>query len=350
MALIAHLDLDAFFATVETLEHGFDPEKPLVVGGNPRGRGVVATANYAARKYGIRSGMSAAEALRRCPQATFIRPSKGLYGDYSRRVWAIVAEFVPQVERLGPDEGYLELGTDDLEQAVELAHWIKASVYTETKLTASIGIATNKTVSKVASDRNKPSGITPVPAGEEAVFLAPLAVRLLPGVGPKAEERLDELGITTIGELAGLTDAELEEAAPGKWGVLVRDRARGIDERPVSQPAPAKQVSREETFPVDVADRDVLRAELQRMADEIGELLESRGVGARTVTLKLRYPDFTTQTRARTLPVPTDEPRVLYETACFLLERAIGGPRCEPIRLVGISASGFARHSQLSLL
>src|SRR5215831_6344676 len=201
MPILAHLDLDAFFAAVEELEDPSLREKPLIVGGDPHGRGVVATANYAARKFGIHSAMSSAEALRRCPHAVFLRPRHALYRQYSRAVWDTVSQIVPRVERTGMDEGYLDLGTvaRDFVAARKIANAVQTSVRGTTKLGCSLGVGTSKVVCKIASDRRKPGGITIVPPGTEARFLAPLAVRLLPGVGPRAEARLAAAGITTVG-------------------------------------------------------------------------------------------------------------------------------------------------------
>src|SRR2546421_3716971 len=190
--IVAHLDLDAFFAAVEELENPELRTKPLVVGGDPHGRGVVATANYEARKFGIHSAMSCAEALRRCPHAVFVRPRHSLYRDYSRAVWESVRAIVPTVERTGLDEGYLDLGeiAADFLRARELAEAVQTAVRGTTSLTCSLGVAASKVVAKVASDRRKPGGITVVRPGREAAFLGPLAVRKLPGVGPRSAERL----------------------------------------------------------------------------------------------------------------------------------------------------------------
>ena len=192
MPIFAHLDLDAFFAAVEELEDPTLRTKPLVVGGNPQGRGVVATANYVARRFGIRSAMSSAEALRRCPQVIFLRPRHALYRQYSQAVWACVEEVVPRVERTGIDEGYLDLGSvlDSFAEARRLAGAVQVAVRGSTSLSCSLGVSTSKVVCKIASDRRKPGGITVVPPGREAAFLAPLATRILPGVGPRAANLL----------------------------------------------------------------------------------------------------------------------------------------------------------------
>src|SRR5207247_4087004 len=201
LVIVAHFDLDAFFAAVEELEDPRLRTSPLVVGGDPHGRGVVATANYEARRFGIHSAMSAAEALRRCPHAVFLRPRHQLYRAYSRTVWDTVRGVVPTAERTGIDEGYLDLGelARDFLEARVLGEAVQASVRAATSLTCSLGVATSKVVAKVASDRRKPGGLTVVPPGREASFLAPFPVRLLPGVGPRAEERLRDAGVETIG-------------------------------------------------------------------------------------------------------------------------------------------------------
>src|SRR3954467_10871015 len=231
--IVAHLDLDAFFAAVEELE---DPELrrvPLVVGGDPNGRGVVATANYVARGFGIRSAMAAAEALRRCPHAVFLRPRHGLYRDYSREVWATIREIVPTVEQAGIDEGYLDLGevAPAFDDARALAETVQAVVRARTRLSCSLGVATSKVVAKVASDRHKPAGLTVVRPGREAAFLAPLPLRVLPGIGPRADEKLRAAGIETIGDLATL--GEDDPLLRGKVGSMLHERARGIDPRPL---------------------------------------------------------------------------------------------------------------------
>src|SRR5881398_4167742 len=204
--IVAHLDLDAFFAAVEELENPELRTKALVVGGDPRGRGVVATANYVARRFGIHSAMSAAEAIRRCPHAVFVRPRHTLYREYSRHVWSTVRGVVPTVEQTGIDEGYLDVGevARDFLEARVVAEAVQTAVRAATSLTCSLGVAPCKVVAKVASDARKPGGLVVVPPGREAAFLAPLPVRRLPGVGPKAEERLRGAGVTTVGELAAL--------------------------------------------------------------------------------------------------------------------------------------------------
>src|SRR5437868_14303479 len=213
--IVAHLDLDAFFAAVEELENPELRTKPLVVGGDPHGRGVVATANYEARKFGIHSAMSCAEALRRGALAGSVRPRPTLYREYSQTVWTAVREVIPTVERTGLDEGYLDVGevAADFGRARVVAEAVQGAVRGATSLSCSLGVASSKVVAKIASDRRKPGGLTVVPAGRAAEFLAPFDVRRLPGVGPRAEERLSRSGVETIGALAALPDGEIGRAS-----------------------------------------------------------------------------------------------------------------------------------------
>jgi DNA polymerase-4 len=348
--ILAHLDLDAFFAAVEELEDPSLRTRPLVVGGDPRGRGVVATANYAARRFGIRSAMSSAEALRRCPDVVFLRPRHALYRQYSQAVWSCVEEVVPRVERTGMDEGYLDLGTvlDSFAGARRLAEAVQVAVRGATSLTCSLGVSTSKVVCKIASDRRKPGGITVVPPGRERRFLAPLPTRVLPGVGPRAEERLAAAGISTIGGIAALSDEELCAVLPGQVGRLLRDRARGIDPRDLELDVERISISTEETFERDLSDRAVLHAELRRMADAVASYLHRDGLSARTVTTKLRYTDFSIRSRSTTLPTPIDEAERIAGLACALLDRGLRD-RPGALRLVGVGVSGLTAVRQLTL-
>jgi len=349
--IIAHLDLDAFFAAVEELEDPTLKTKPLIVGGDPHGRGVVATANYVARQFGIHSAMSCAEALRRCPHAVFIRPRKGVYSTYSRAVWDTVRQVVPTVEKTGIDEGYLDLGevAPTFGEARGVAEAVQTAVRGATNLTCSLGVSTCKVVSKIASDQRKPGGLVVVRPGREAEFLAPFDVRRLPGVGPRAEARLRAAGIDTIGGLAGLTDDGLRTLVPGKVGRLLHDRARGIDPRGLETDTQRVSISQEETFARDIGDVQQLRTELRPMADSLARYLHDSGETARTVTTKVRYPDFAIRSRSTSLPVGTDDADRIWELACGLLDRALAD-RPGPLRLVGIGVSGFEPYRQLELV
>jgi DNA polymerase-4 len=349
--IVAHLDLDAFFAAVEQLEDPSLRRKPLIVGGDPHGRGVVATANYVARRFGIHSAMSCSEALRRCPQAVFVRPRHSLYRQYSQAVWTAVQEVVPTVERTGLDEGYLDLGevsAADFLDARRLAEAVQSAVLGGTSLTCSLGVATCKVVAKVASDRRKPGGLTVVRPGREAVFLAPFDVRLLPGVGPRAEDRLRAAGVTTIGALAALDDGALRRLLPGKVGTMLRDRARGIDPRGLETQVERISISTEETFDVDIGDTEQLHAELRRMALRLGEHLARTGEAARTITTKVRYPDFSIRSRSSTVAAGLDDGMAIGDIACTLLDRALAD-RPGPLRLVGVGVSNIEPFRQLAL-
>ncbi len=348
--IVAHLDLDAFFAAVEELENPDLRRVPLVVGGDPHGRGVVATANYVARRFGVVSAMSCAEALRRCPQAVFVHPRGSLYREYSREVWSIVREIVPTVEQAGIDEGYLDLGqlAPAFDDARALAEAVRAVVKARTRLSCSLGVATSKVVAKVASDRRKPGGLTVVRPGREAAFLAPFPLRVLPGIGPRAAARLTEAGAETIGAVAQLGDAELARLLPGKVGRVIRERAKGIDPRALEVSTERISISSEETFERDVGDVERLHDELRRMAVGLARHLTEREQTARTVVTKLRYPDFAIRTRSTSLGAGTDDAERIGALACSLLDRALRD-RPGPLRLVGVGVSGLTDHAQLEL-
>ena len=349
--IVAHLDLDAFFAAVEELEQPELRTKALIVGGDPHGRGVVMTANYEARKFGIHSAMSSAEAVRRCPHALFVPPRHSVYRDYSQAVWSTVRGVVPTVERTGLDEGYLDVGevATDFLQARKVAEAVQTSVRASTSLTCALGVSTSKVVAKIASDCRKPGGLTVVPAGAEAAFLAPFAVRRLPGIGPRAEQRLIAAGVDTIGALAVLEDAELKRLLPGSVGRVLRDRARGIDPRTLELSSERISISVENTFERDLTDRAQLYDELRRMAERVAEHLARNGQTARTVTTKLRYSDFSIRSRSTSLRVGIDDGVRIGELACGLLDRALTD-RPGALRLVGVGVSGLASHRQLALV
>src|SRR5712691_2015745 len=319
--IVAHLDLDAFFAAVEELEDPTLKAKPLVVGGDPHGRGVVATANYEARKFGIHSAMSCAEALRRCPHVVFISPRHSVYREYSQSVWTTVRGVVPTVERTGIDEGYLDVGevAEDFLRARTIAEAVQTSVRAATNLTCSLGVSTSKVVAKIASDLRKPGGLTVVPPGTEARFLAGFDVRRLPGVGPKAEARLRAASVETIGALAELGDGELRRLLPGAVGNLLRDRARGIDHRELELSTERISISVENTFERDLTDRAQLHEELRGMAERVAGHLRDSGRTARTVTTKLRYTDFSIRSRSTSLRIGIDDASEIGELACGLL-------------------------------
>jgi DNA polymerase IV len=258
---------------------------------------------------------------------------------------------VPTVERTGLDEGYLDLGelTSDFGAARRLAEAVQTAVRGATSLTCALGVSTCKVVSKIASDQRKPGGLVVVRPGKEAEFLAPFDVRRLPGVGPRAEARLRDAGIETIGALAALSDERLRALVPGKVGHLLRDRARGVDPRALETQTQRVSISQEETFARDIADVEQLRAELRPMADDLAEYLRRSGETARTITTKVRYPDFAIRSRSTTLPVGTDDADRIWELACALLDRALAD-RPGALRLVGVGLSGLEAHRQLSFV
>ena len=333
---IVHLDLDAFYAAVEVLENPALAGKPLLVGGRPEERGVVATASYPARAFGVRSAMPMSHALRLCPEAIVLPPRHRLYREYSRRVMAILHQTSPLVERMSIDEAYLDL-TDQVtvwDEGIELARHLQGRVREEIGLSASLGVATNKLVAKVASDRDKPGGLTVVRPGKEAAFLAPLPVRVLWGVGPVTAGKLDEMGVTLVGQLAQLLEEELR-ARFGRRGPEMARQARGIDGRPVVTEHEAKSVSQERTFTHDLADAEALKRQLWRLSRGVASRLKRAELAAGTVAIKLRYTDFTTLTRQMTLMVPTDNEREIYRAALALLKRA--WQRGRPVRLLGVA-------------
>jgi DNA polymerase IV len=349
--VIAHLDLDAFFAAVEQLDRPELRGKPIVVGGDPRGRGVVSTASYEARRFGIRSAMSAAEAYRRCPQAIFVKPDMARYRERSRTVWAVVGSLVERFEQVGIDEGYLDLHglVRSSSDARALLGALQAGVRDATGLSCSLGCGTGKTVAKIASDHRKPGGIVVVPPGREAAFLAPLPLRALPGVGPRGEQRLLAAGIASIGDLARQNDAALAALGMGKVGRDLRERARGVDPRPVVvEASDPVTIGEETTFEHDLLDALAMAAELVPIAENVFARVERHGFAARTVTTKLRYDDFAIVTRSRTLAAPVGTAEALSALAVELLERALND-RHAPVRLLGVYVGKLAREAQLEL-
>lgn len=347
---IVHLDLDAFFASVEVLENPNLAGKPVVVGGRPEERGVVAAASYPARAFGVHSAMPMARALALCPQLVILPVRHSLYHRYSERVMAILHEASPLVEQMSIDEAYLDLTgqVPAWEETVEAARRLQARVRDEVGLSASLGVAANKVVAKVASGHDKPGGLTVVRPGEEAAFLAPLPVQTLPGVGPATAQKLAELGVTTIGDLARLPEADLR-ARFGRPGADLLLRARGIDDQPVVTEHELRSISQEVTFSRDLADLETMRRQLWQLSREVGQRLKEVGMAAGTVAIKLRYADFTTLTRQMSLAVPAGDEQGVYRAAQVLLDRA--WQRGRPVRLLGVAARGLsAPPGQLPLL
>jgi DNA polymerase-4 len=337
---ILHCDMDCFYAAVHMRDDPSLAGKPVVVGGDPSGRGVVAAANYEARKYGIHSAMPAALARRRCPKTVFLKPEFERYREESRAIFAIYRDYTPVIQPLSLDEAFLDV-SDHLgafDSATAVAVDIRRRVREERRLTVSVGVGPNKLVAKIASDFNKPDGLTVVKPGEVETFLAPLPVRRLFGVGPAAGRSLAELGVTTVAELRALSVDRLM-ARFGQWGRVLFERARGIDERPVRTTRERKSLSTERTFAADIRDATEIDAILEAMAADVAEGLERRHLAATTITVKVRYPDFTTPTRAHTLPAPTADGRAIAAVARDLVRRTDALTRS--VRLLGVGASGL---------
>jgi DNA polymerase-4 len=336
---IMHIDLDAFFVSVEQVLNPELKGKPVLVGGKPERRGVVAAASYEARAFGVHSAMPLITASRLCPQAIFIQGNFSRYREASQKFMAILADFSPYLEPMGIDEAYLDVtGFESWHGSIrQMAEKIKRRVSRELGLCASIGIASSKIVAKIASDFSKPDGLLEVPPGEERSFLAPLPVGKLPGIGKKSECVLHDLGIRTIGRLAKMPVTALRSHF-GAYGELMREHACGIDDRAVEPPASAKSVSRETTFDTDTRDAAFLNATLRYLSERVGSDIREKGKLAKRVTLKVRYADFTTITRQQTVTQPTDADQTIFGTGLDLLRRELALEK-QPVRLIGIGVS-----------
>jgi DNA polymerase IV len=344
---ILHVDLDAFFAAVEQRDHPELRGKPVIVGGVPPGRGVVSAASYEARAYGVHSAMSVTEAYRRCPHGVFLPVNGRRYQQASREVMAILRRFTPQVEPISIDEAFLDVtGSRPLfGEGPEIAASIKSAIREEVGLTASVGVATTKLVAKVASDLRKPDGLVVVAPGEEAVFLAPLPISRLWGVGDKTATVLAEYGVKTIGDLAELSP-DLLVRRFGKHGASLATRAMGMDEDRVHEGDPAKSVGHETTFDVDTSDPEIIERTLLALSDGVAGRLRSAGVRASTITVKVRDSSFRTVTRQRTLAQPADLTEPIFRAALELARPQVRGIR---VRLLGVTASNLGEREQMAL-
>ena len=338
MRTILHADLDAFYASVEQLDNPEMRGKPVVVGGSPEGRGVVAAASYEARAFGVRSAMPMSRAVRLCPDLVRVSPRFGRYGELSREVMAIFRALTPLVEPLSLDEAFLDVSgwVDDGAVPRDVARSLKEEVKAKTQLNLSVGVGANKTVAKIASDAGKPDGLVVVPPGEEAAFLAAMPVRALFGIGPKTEARIRPAGIRTIGDLARLTDASAARLL-GSGGAFLRDLARGIDDRPVEPEHERKSVGAETTFARDLPDGPELRAALSQIASEVAGRMHRAGVRAHTVAIKLRYDTFRTITRQSSVKTPIDDEHEIRRIAIQLLDGVVESG--DHFRLLGVSCS-----------
>ena len=352
-ASILHLDLDAFFAAVEQRDKPSLRGKPVVVGGLG-GRGVVSTASYEARVFGIRSAMPMHEARRLCPNAAFLSGRFGAYRAASRIVMGILGELSPLVEPLSLDEAFVDLAASEVdvtstEVLQTLAADVRARVTRETGgLTASVGLGSSKFMAKLASELAKPDGIHLVVPGTEVDLIAPLAVRAIPGVGPVTAEKLDRLGIQTVADLRRASPNELRREIGQAWAGELARLAVADDDRPVSAERETKSISVEDTFDVNISDLAVLEAKVTRDAVTVAERLARSGLFARTVTVKIKLGDFTGHTRSRTLLGAVDSPDVIAESARQLL-RGASAQVAQGVRLVGVGVSGFTEAAQEAL-
>jgi len=342
--------MDCFYAAVHVRDDPRLAGRPVVVGGDPESRGVVAAASYEARRYGIHSAMPAAHARRLCPQAVFLRPEFTRYRQESEKIFDLYREYTPDVQTLSLDEAYLDV-TDHLGEhgsATSIAKEIRRRVTSERGLTVSVGIGPNKLVAKIASDYDKPDGLCVVRPSQVQAFLAPLSVRRLYGIGPATEKTLKDAGIETVEQLRQLSLDRLLTSF-GSWGRTLYEYARGIDERPVRAHGQRKSLSTERTFPSDLSNLAEMDEILAKMAEEVSSGLGRRRLAGCTVTLKVRFSDFRTLTRSHTFPAPIDEQATLYTCAAELLRRT-EAPR-RPVRLLGLGVSNLipAEHQQLEL-
>jgi DNA polymerase-4 len=337
--VILHVDMDAFYASVEQRDRPELRGKPVIVGGSG-GRGVVAAASYEVRKFGVHSAMPTREALRRCPDAICVAPRMSHYSAVSREIFAVFDEFTPLVQGLSLDEAFLDV-TDSISalgSAEHIAREIKLRIRARTELTASVGVAPNKLVAKIASDLRKPDGLVIVRTDEVTALLDPLPIRKLFGLGAKTAPKVEALGIHTLGELRQASSARLRPIF-GRYTERVQQRAAGIDDRPVIPDLDEKQISAEETFETDITDRARLQAEVARLADKACGRLRAKDLVAGCVTVKIRRKDFTTYTRQRHFEPPTQETKVIARIAADLLDAWLKTQPRAALRLLGVGVS-----------
>jgi DNA polymerase-4 len=343
--MILHVDMDAFYASVEERDNLELMGKPVVVGGTPEGRGVVMAANYVVRQYGVHSAMPAATARRLCPHAIFLPVRMEHYAQISREIQEILHRYTPLVEPLSLDEAFLDVsGCEGLfGPAAEIGKRIKAEIRGEIGLVASVGVAPNKFLAKLASDLQKPDGFVVVDPNQVQAFLDPLPVGRLWGVGKVSARTFQKLGITSIGELRRLP-VEILESHFGKTGRHLWKLAHGIDDRRVVPDRDAKSISHETTFAQDIDDPEVLRIWLLQLTEQVSRRLRRHHQVGQTVHLKVRFADFHTITRSRTLPEPTNITEEIWQTAAELLTRRLPNER-QPVRLLGLGVSGLEAKS-----
>lgn len=342
---IIHVDMDAFFAAVEQRDNPQLKGKPLIIGGRPQSRGVVSTASYEARKFGVHSAMPVAEAYRLCPHGIFLPPNHKKYSEVSDKIMAIFCDFTPQVEALSLDEAFLDVTGCELlwGDYRQIGQKIKERIKAELDLTASVGIGPNKFLAKLASDLEKPDGFTVITKENMIKMVWPLSVKKLWGIGAKSSEKLMQLNIKTIGQLAQ-TDPGLLVKSLGNWGLEVYNLANGIDNRPVVPEREAQSIGHETTFSQDIADEEFLTRVLLDLAQDIGWRLRRARLKGRTITLKMRYPDFKTITRSHTLSQEINQDDLIYNEGVKLFQANFNSRKS--LRLIGITVSGLVKEDQ----
>jgi len=346
-ASILHVDMDAFYASVEERENPSLKGKPVAVGGSPSGRGVVAAANYTARQYGVHSAMPASQARRLCPELIFIRSRMALYAEISTQIKEIFSRYTPLIEPLSLDEAFLDVAASEklFGNPMVIARSIKRDIVDELKLIASVGVAPNKFLAKLASDLSKPDGLVEVSPDAIESFLGPLPVARIWGVGTAAERKLHAMGIYTVADLRA-ENVERLESRLGGWGRHIWELAHGHDARTVTPERRAKSISHETTFAADIDDKHGLRTILLSLGEQVCRRLRAQAKLARTVELKIRYADFTTVTRAHSLAAPTDRTRTIWREGAALFD-AQWARRSDPVRLIGFGVSGFGAETSL---
>lgn len=342
---IIHFDMDCFFAAVEIRDNPELRGKPVVIGGDPKSRGVVSTASYEARAYGIRSAMPSARAFALCPHAVFIRGSFSKYREASRQIREIFANYTDLIEPVSIDEAYLDVtGNQDFKYASQIAKQIQRDIFELTQLTGSAGVASNKLLAKIASDMNKPNGLTVVRPEHAEAFMGPLSLRKIPGIGPAAEEKLRKNGLKLCTDVWGYDPGALREAFGERMATWLQKRSRGVDSREVQTSRARKSLGTERTFAKDIYDLEMLREVVRKLSLEVSAGLAKKELLGRTITLKIKYADFQQITRSKSLGDLTNSSEVVRDTALELL--GVHPAQEKSIRLLGVTVSNFEEREE----
>lgn len=345
--LIMHVDMDAFFASVEQRDFPELRGKPVIVGGSPSERGVVAAASYEVRKFGVRSAMPTSQALRLCPQAILRAPRFNAYREASQSIHKLFRELTEKIEPVSLDEAYLDLTGQvmDFQHALSISRRLKKDILDQIHLTASVGVGPNKFLAKIASDYRKPDGLFIIKPEEALNFLEPLPVRVVPGVGPKTDHRLKMMEIRTIGQLRERSVEELQEFLGRKYGERLHHLSQGLDDAPVVSSRAPKSVSQERTFSTDLSDKEGMYAILDDLSEMVSQRLKKKSLKARTIGIKIRFEDFRIATRSNTIGEPTDDAELIADISKMMLDRfALQGMK---VRLLGVRTAGFEEMDEI---